>query len=72
MAEDCRCQNCGDAGRFTVVVTNDRVSGQWCRNACSRNCADILAQHGKAELENVGGVRGGTTIEVRRQLSGAA
>lgn len=69
MAEDSRCQQCGNAGRFTVVVQNDRVSGLWCRNACSRLCADMLEKKGRAELWAIAGYAGNITSEVRPQLS---
>lgn len=72
MAEDCRCQNCGNTGRFTVVVTNARVNGQWCRNSCSRLCADILARKGMYELDAICGHTAVSGFEIRPMLSGVS
>lgn len=69
MADDCRCQNCGNAGRFTVMVTHPRVTGQWCRNACSRMCAHILAEHGRNEMRMISGTSYDATYEIRPQFT---
>lgn len=76
MAEDCRCQNCGNAGRFTVVVTNERVKSddgktllRWCRNACSRMCGEILGIRGARELEMLCGYTVISKREIRPMLT---
>ena len=69
--DDCRCQNCGNAGRFTVVVTNESVNGQSCRNACSRMCASILARNEMEKLDGHAGYRTPSKYEIKPMLSGA-
>lgn len=71
MADDSRCQNCGNTGRFTVSVTNPAIDGQTCRNACSRMCAHILADNLMRELEVSSNYRAKSAYEIRPQWSGA-
>lgn len=58
------CTLCGDIAHFNVMVTNPYVSGQWCRTACRRPCAEQLSRLGVEELERCGGLRDHCKVEV--------
>lgn len=71
MADDSRCQNCGNTGRFVVSVTNPAVDGQMCRNVCSRMCGHILATQLMRDLEVTSNYRAKSSYEIRPMWSGA-
>lgn len=63
-----RCNNCGNKARFNVVVTAEKVAGSYVRLACSRLCAEILAERGCEKMCNDSG-RQNVTIEVKPMLT---
>lgn len=70
MADELRCANCGNTGRFNVVVKSDAINGQWCRVSCSRMCGHIIAEKGMWELWVTANYRGERSYDISPILTG--